>query len=533
MRYISFIFFITLCLTQLSAQNHYSRFESIDIQHYIFEIHLNDSTNTIEGKTTVSLKFLKPEKKITLDLVGKNASTDTGMTVSSVKISGSSVNFTHRNDQLEINLNEILKQNESAEIEINYTGIPGDGLIISKNKFGDRTFFGDNWPDRAKNWLPTVDHPSDKATLEFQVYAPEKYQVVANGYQIEETTLDNGLKYTRWQENVPISTKIMVIGVARFAVLSNENYAGIPISSWVFPQNKKEGFSDYSVGDKAISYFSEIIGPYSYEKLAHVQSNTRYGGMENAGCIFYAENSVTGKNHVESLFAHETAHQWFGDAVTEQNWHHVWLSEGFATYLTHLYNEHFYGEELFREGLIKDRERIIRFANRKLASVIDTTVANYINLLNTNTYQKAGWFLHMLRMETGDSIFFKSLQKYYLTFKNSTALTSDFQNVVENESGRNFDSFFHEWLYQPGFPKIKLTWQQKSNNDLNIRINQIQKEYLFTFPFEIEIKLKNGQKVIETIQIEETETKVSIPLNDKIESISTDPNIKLLFEAIQ
>ncbi|MCF6333455.1 MAG: hypothetical protein L3J11_09250, partial [Draconibacterium sp.] len=133
----------------------------------------------------------------------------------------------------------------------------------------------------------------------------------------------------------------MVIGVARFAVQYNNDYKEVPVSSWVFPQNREEGFSDYSVGDKALKYFSEIIGPYSYEKLAHVQSKTRYGGMENAGCIFYAEKSVTGKNRAESLMAHETAHQWFGNSVTEQNWHHIWLSEGFATYLTHIYIEYF------------------------------------------------------------------------------------------------------------------------------------------------------------------------------------------------
>ena len=522
-----------LCILHLLAQNHYSRFESIDVQHYIFEIHINDSTDTIEGKTTISLKFLKPANKITLDLIDRNESTETGMSVSLVKFNGNSVDFVHRNNQLEINLKEIIKQNESAEIEIKYSGVPADGLIISNNKFGDRTFFGDNWPDRARNWLPTVDHPSDKATLEFQVVAPDKYQVVANGYQVEETNLENGLKYTRWKEDVPISTKIMVIGVARFAVLSNENFESIPLSSWVFTQNKEEGFNDYSVGIKAIRYFSKIIGTYPYEKLAHVQSNTRYGGMENAGCIFYAENSVTGKNEVESLIAHETAHQWFGNSVTEQNWHHVWLSEGFATYLTHLYNKHFFGNDFFKQALNKDRERVIRFANRKLAPVIDTTIINYNQLLNTNTYQKAGWFLHMLQENIGDSLFIKSLQEYYLTFKDSTALTSDFQNIIEKVSDKNLDSFFHEWLYQPGIPKIKLTWKQKRNNDLNIRINQIQKENLFTFPLEIEFQLKSGQKVIENVQINETETRVSFPLNDKIESISTDPNIKLLFEAIQ
>jgi aminopeptidase N len=533
MKYISTLFFVLLCLNKLLAQNHYDQFKSIDVQNYIFEIRLNDSTNVIKGKTTVKVKFLKPSQKLVLDLVGRNDSTITGMNVSSVSFFGNPVMFDHKNDQLKIDFNSTILPDSTIEVVINYSGIPADGLIISRNKFGDRTSFGDNWPNRARFWLPSVDHPSDKATLEFRVFAPEKYQVVSNGFQLGETNLDDGIKYTCWKENVPVSTKIMVIGVARFAVRQNDKHTSVPVTSWVFPQNRDEGFLDFSIGDKALKYFSEIIGPYSYEKLAHVQSKTKYGGMENAGCIFYAENSVTGKNQNESLFAHETAHQWFGNSVTERNWHHVWLSEGFATYLTHLYNGHFFGEDVFKEALNKDRERVIRFANRKLAPVIDTTIINYNQLLNTNSYQKASWFLHMLHEKIGDSLFYKSLQEYYLTFKDSTALTIDFQNIAENISGQNLDAFFHQWLYQPGFPKLKVEWNQNISNELNLKIRQVQKNYLFKFPLEIEIQFINGNKIAKTIEISDWETTIKIPLNEKVEAIQLDPDVKLLFEEIQ
>lgn len=532
MKHISILFFLILCLSNLSAQNHYNRFESIDIQNYIFEIHLNDSTNRIEGRARIKIKFLKPTQKIQLDFVGKSDSTHTGMEVSKINLNENQLKFTHQNNQLEIDYNKIFNAGELVEIEVEYAGIPADGLIISKNKFGDRTFFGDNWPDRAKNWLPTVDHPSDKATVEFQVYAPEKYQVVSNGIHIEETNFDKGMKYTRWKENVPIPTKLMVIGVAGFAVLSNENFKEVPVSTWVFPQNREQGFSDYSVGDKAIRYFSELIGPFPYEKLAHVQSNTRYGGMENASCIFYSQNSVTGKNQVENLFAHETAHQWFGDAVTEQNWHHVWLSEGFATYLTHLYEEHFFGEEFFKQSMEKDRERVIKFAKRKFAPVIDTTIENYNQLLNANSYQKAGWFLHMLRMETGDSVFFKSLREYYLIFRDSTALTKDFRQIMEKVSDHNLDEFFYQWLYQPGFPQIRIKWGQ-SGSKVKIEIMQIQPGHIFSFPLELKIESSDGQCVLKKVDINREKHYVEILTPNKIKSVIPDPNTKLLFEEIK
>lgn len=533
MKYFLIILFIVLSLAQLSAQNHYTRFESIDVQNYIFEIHLNDSTNRIEGKSTIRIKILKPSQKVILDFIGRNDSTNNGMEVYRVTFNGDVVRFSHQNNQLEIDFDKIFNIGEIAEFEVNYAGIPADGLIISKNKFGDRTFFGDNWPDRARYWLPTVDHPSDKATLEFRVIAPEKYQIVSNGIQLEESNLDNHEKLTIWKENVPISTKIMAFGAARFAVLYYGNINDIPVSSWVFPQNRENGFSDYSVGDKPLKYFSELIGPYSYEKLAHVQSNTRYGGMENAGCIFYAENSVTGKNQVEGLIAHETAHQWFGNSVTEQNWHHIWLSEGFATYLTHLYNRHFLGEEVFKHELIKDREQVIRFAKRKLAPVIDTTIVNYNGLLNTNTYQKAGLFLHMLHENLGDSIFFKSLKENYRIYKDSTALTSDFQKVAETVSGKNLENFFYQWLYQPGFPKLKIDWNQKTGKDLKLKISQVQKNYRFTFPLEIEIHFSSGNKIIKTTEITDWETDISIQVKEKVEAVRLDPDVKLLYEVIQ
>ncbi len=524
---------LTLFAITSAAQNHHNRFESIDIQHYSFEIHLNDSTNRIEGTATVSVNFIKPVKQITLDLIDLNDSTQTGMTVLSVTENSNLLKYKQQNNQLEIQLTDNLIRDKKAIIQIEYAGIPADGLVISKNKFGDRTFFGDNWPNRARYWLPTIDHPSDKATLEFLVYAPEHYQVISNGSLFEETNLPNNIKFTHWKESVPLSTKLMVIGVAPFAVRNNGNYKSIPVSSWVFPQNREDGFKDYAIGKKALQYFSETIGFYSYEKLAHVQSKTRYGGMENASCIFYSERTVNGKNGQESLFAHETAHQWFGNSVTEQNWHHIWLSEGFATYLTHIYNQHFHGEEYFKNGLKKDREQVIKYASRNFAPIIDTTIINYNRLLSTNSYQKASWFLHMLRNKTGDLIFFEGLQKYYHDYQNSTALTDDFKNVMESVSGLELDSFFHQWLWQPGHPKLKVKWEQKSNKKLELTVTQIQPDYTFSFPLEIEIQYKNGDTKYKTIDINKRKTELSFSVKTDIENIVSDPNTKLLFEENQ
>ena len=110
-------------------------------------------------------------------------------------------------------------------------------------------------------------------------------------------------------------------------------------------QDKGEAISPQAEALPVLKFFVENVGPYTYEKLANVQSTTRYGGMENAGNIFYSEESVEGGRGTTMLIAHEVAHQWFGNSASEKDWHHIWLSEGFATYFAELYAESAWGVE--------------------------------------------------------------------------------------------------------------------------------------------------------------------------------------------
>ncbi len=502
---------------------------SFNVLHYLFELHLNDFTDKIEGKASVFVHVVCTEEKFTLDLNNFSPSTGKGMQVDEVTVNEKISAFDHQNNRLDIFSKGGFKQGDTVKIVVKYSGVPADGLIISENKFGNRTFFADNWPNRAHFWIPCVDHPSDKATVEFWVFAPNKYQVIANGSQMEETDLEDGFRLTRWSETKPVSTKIMVIGVAQFAVLNNGIVEGTSVSTWVFPENRQDGFSEYAVGTKPLAFFSKLIGPFGYSKLAHVQSKTRYGGMENAGAVFYAESTVNGRADDELLMAHETAHQWFGDAVTERNWHHLWLSEGFATYLTLVYLKEIAGDSLYRQRLIASRKAVNRYEGKKSAPVIDTTVTNYNELLNANTYQKGAWFLHMLNHELGDSLFFESLRLYYLIYRDSTALTKDFQHVVEMVSQKNWNSFFHQWLFRSGHPKLKTEWSQNGNL-LKMNIMQKQLGDPFFFPLTLKFVYTDGRLQIETVNISEQLTQLRFKVCADVKEVIYDPDISLLFE---
>jgi aminopeptidase N len=129
---------------------------------------------------------------------------------------------------------------------------------------------------------------------------------------------------------VPIASWLYALSAAPFSVHHAGAVHGIPLQTWVFPENRETGralFEETTRG--AMTFFVDRIGPYAHEKLANVQAAGLGGGVEYASAIFYGEKGVTGGR---GPVVHEVAHQWWGNAVTEDDWDDIWLSEGFATY---------------------------------------------------------------------------------------------------------------------------------------------------------------------------------------------------------
>jgi aminopeptidase N len=520
-------FFLVVCL---SGMDRYKNNPYVDVIHYEFSINLNDTSDRITGSAAITVNFTGPVATFEFDL--KNIdSAGRGMNVSSVAFDLLPFKWSHKDNRLIIIPGKMISKGSTGVIRIEYSGVPSDGLIISKNKFGHRTFFSDHWPDRAANYLPTVNIPSDKATVDFIITTPSHYEVVANGYLVEETDLPDATKLTHWKEDVPLPVKVMAFGAASFAVRFAGKADGTPVWTWVFPENRKEGFYDYSFAIKPLEFYCELIGPYPYEKLADVQSKTIFGGLENAGCIFYSENSVTGKGNAESLLAHEIAHQWFGNSVTEGDWHHIWLSEGFATYLTSVYMEKNYGKERLNESMKSARNKVLGSFQQNPGPVIDTTITDLMMLLNANSYQKGAWVLHMLRQELGDDIFWRGMKLFYKQFRDKNALTDDFRKVMETVSNKSLEKFFYQWLYIPGEPDLKFTKTAgKQKGTIDIILEQKQ-DYLFTFDIELSVKDSNGTR-IEKIPVEKRITRVNLQADANAEIIP-DPDIKLLFRNIQ
>ncbi len=511
----------------------YPRQRGLDLTHYSFQVTLNDANNQIEGEASIELKSVAVDvTSLMLDLT--SAKDGKGMTVKSITAADKPVDFVHESNRITIKFPAPLVVGETKLIKVTYQGVPVAGLKIGNNKHGDRTFFSENWPDNARHWLPSIDHPYDKATSEFYVTAPSIYQVVSNGLLQEETDLGDGRRLTHWKQSVPIPVWLNALGVAPFASHHAGEVRGIPLQTWVFRQERGTLFKSMEdPARRSIELFSDRIGPFPFEKLAGVEAVGFDGGMELASAIFYGERSL-GRATLPTLVAHEVAHQWFGDAVTEADWDDVWLSEGFATYFALIYVEHYDGREPFVDGLKRARDIAIRAQRRTPeAAIIHRNLSDMRQVLNPLVYQKAGWVLHMLRAKVGEEAFWTGIREYYRRYRNGTATTDDFRLVMEESSKVDLNPFFSQWLKRAGSPNLEGGWHY------NAELKKVEIELVQTQPGEhyilsVEVGLVTPGKATSTVttfEMTSARAKFSIDAAIQPTSVVLDPNTKILMES--
>lgn len=532
---ITLLFVATAAHAQQYSDS-YPKNPDIDMLGYVFHLTFSDESDVVEGMTLATARYLtEGYSELRLDLIKTSDALDgKGMTVSSVVFEEANVSFRHENDQIFIDLGREVRAGERITVTVTYSGEPAGGLKIGPNKYGDRTFFSDNWSSRVRNWLPVVDHPYDKATTEMIITAPGKYQVASNGTIAETTDQGDGTRRTHYVNPVPTATWLYFVGVAQMAVQLVDYYENIPIETWVYWQDRDAGFYDFAEpSKKVLAFYSDLIGPYVNRRLANIVSNgTPGGGMEAASTPAYSDRSVSGtrSRRWQHVIIHEIAHQWFGNAVTEYHWNDVWLSEGFATYYTLLVREYLYGHDDFIQGLQGSRHMITKFYDEQ--DYHFQLVRDYIEDLNRVSgimmYQKGAWVLHMLREQLGVDTYNAGIRSYYAEYINRNAQTADLRRHLEEASGQDLEGFFQQWLFQGGVPELEGTWSS-SGSDVTINLQQIQETYAFDLSVDFEIAFADGSSEIITLELNGlTQTQETKSFDKDVVNVTIDPNTRLL-----
>ena len=468
----------------------------------------------------------------------------TGLAVLGAAVDGVAVEARYGEGRLAIPLPPGAGPADTFSIRVEYRGTPDDGLILGLDARGRPAAFVDNWPNRARFWLPSVDHPSDKATATLTVYAPEGWRVVSNGAPLVQggeapPAADGSPRRSwTWSTGVAVSTYNLVFGAARMEVVSLGTAACgrapasaradgcVELSAWLYPEDTAQARVSFRRAPEMVDFYSELVGPYPFEKLAHVQAATRFGGMENASAIFYSDEALAGGEDMEGTVAHETAHQWFGDSVTEADWPELWLSEGFATYFGNLFFERAEGEADFRRRMEEDRSQVLASEDVR-RPVIDREEEDLFALLNVNNYPKGGWVLHMLRGILGDDAFFRGIRSYYARFAGGTATTEDLRRAMEEASGTELGWFFRQWLEAPGYPVLSVTHRWEADvGEVAVTVRQEQDDMWPTFrlPVELELHCQDGTAERHHVELTGREETFRFQASGPVRGVVLDPD---------
>lgn len=504
-------------------------------KHYVLNITLDDQLSAIVSATArIDVLILKPTTLVDLDF-GE-------LTVDAVTVDSKPASFTHRDGKLKIDLTAPASPGTRLQISVNYHGTPKDGLILTKDKDGKPSAVGDNWPNRVHHWIPTLDHPSAKATITFNVTAPADNEVVANGRLDQVQTTSNGNRTWTYSEGVPIPPYCMIIGVGQFKRFEPAEHSLTPLSYYVPHSDAPFALKGFAPSIPSLAYFSEIIAPYPYEKLAMIVGATRFGGMENSSAIVFTSTLFNPNPTAKisktfgvpigtvGLIAHEIAHQWFGDSVTESTWADLWLSEGFATYFAGLFLQRYESEEAFQRYMQDAAVRVFEYEKKSRTPIFDRDTEDLLKLLNANNYQKGAWVLHMLRSRLGDDAFFRGVRAYYRAHANATASSEDLRAALEKAAGQDLRAFFTRWIYDSGHPQYELTWQWLRKRELRLELRQVQAGNAFLDPLPLVIKTPSGSREIVVTPAGKT-TVETIQLREKPSGIDVDPRNTLLKQA--
>ena len=497
------------------------RLHDFDVKHYRIALSLDEPTKSFDGETAITISStINGLDELTLDAES--------FTVHSVTHQGASLDFTHQDGRLEIALDRDLAPGEEATLTIGYgvTNIDVDSARFGMGEGYDLGFnfkpesptnppiiFTLNFPEGARHWFPSFDHPSDWATHETIIDVRKEYRVVANGALVSDTIdSETGRRTVQWSQTKPQPTYLYVMVAGNHSVLE-DRHGDLPLHYRVYPGDEADARLSFSSTPGMIAFFESLYGvKFPWVKYDQIVIPGIGGGAESTSATVIAEWTVSNATELKDrspdwLIAHELAHQWWGDMVGYEDWEHVWLSESFATHAEYLYASHDLGAD--EAALVLDEHKVdyLEEARTKFIRPIVTNKWNRPNeMFDRHTYEKGGVVLNMFRELVSEDVFGEVLQAFLEANAYGNATTTDFFETVQQVTGEDYSWFFDQWLLKPGHPVLDVshTWDSQQKV-LSVTIEQTQDRKLGTPVYRLPIKLgitTTAGKTIESIWLD-------------------------------
>lgn len=514
----------------------WTRDRTVDVKHIKIDIKLDIDARRVSGTATHTVAPLNDESRyVEFDAID--------MDVSAVTVARKPAPFTYDGRKLRIDLGEGRKRGQDLPVAVSFAAAPRIGMYFIHPD--------DGYPDKpvqvwtqcqdedTRYWLPCFDHPSEKQTSELIVTVPGNWFALSNGRLLEDKANRDGTRRFHWHQDRPHSTYLLTLAAAEFARI-DASRPDLVIDYFVEPRDVDDAARTFANTPEMIALFERLFdGRYPWSKYSQVVvRDFVFGGMENTSATTMTENILfdrkAARDHTsDPLISHELAHQWFGDLLTCRDWSHGWLNESFATYLEMLWDEHHLGVDMYRQGAIENAA--LYFDERYRRPIVTNVFNEPIDLFDRHLYEKGSVVLYMLRALLGDDQFFRGLQRYVRENQERSVITQDLASAFEAETGRNLDWFFDQWVYKPGHPCFKVSWNYDENSRLaTVSVKQTQSTKdgtpIFRMPVTIDFRKGRARPQSFRVEISAEEQTFAFPLAAKPDLCRFDPYGAILKE---
>ena len=353
---------------------------------------------------------------------------------------------------------------------------------------------------------------------------PADWETVSNGKLVSVTGAGQGMKTWSWSQSQPISTYLITLVAGEFEKQS-ETWRNIPVD-YIVPRGQRERIAPtFSRTRDMLTYFSDRLAvPYPWDKYDQTMVDQFVvGGMENVSATTLTTRSLLNPmlareslQQSDGLLSHEMSHQWFGDLVTCKDWAHLWLNEGFATFMATLWQEHQFGADNASYARWRTQMNWMRQGRLFSVPVVTRDFDDSLKYAG-NIYDKAGLILQMLREQLGDDTFFGGLKHYLEKNRLGNVVTEDLVKALEESTGTNMDRFFGQWIYGAGAPRFTVTSAyDDATHQLSLTVKQTQRVGgtvgLFNVPVEIAISTADGTQSF-PVRVSKAEETFNFPVN--------------------
>ncbi|WP_069162165.1 M1 family metallopeptidase [Nocardia altamirensis] len=292
-------------------------------------------------------------------------------------------------------------------------------------------------PHSATTWYPLNDTPLDKATFALHATVPAEWEVVSIGVRTQDEVRGDR-RVVSWEAHQPVIGYLTTVAIDKFSFLEQRRANGTPLISAFAPNAERNRETEQRLPE-ILDFIESVYGPYPFESSGgiYVDADIQFS-LETQTRPIYAPWTDL------QTVVHEIAHQWWGDSVSVRRWSDVCLNECFASYTA----DYLWPERM--DGLDVDAEY-----RSTIAKYLDNTEFWQISLENpgagsefTSVYYRGPLFLHALRKQLGDAVFFAAVREFNAAHAFGNASIPDFRKFVQSKSPTDLTGFFNAWLNQ-------------------------------------------------------------------------------------